>query len=173
MEFSSDFAEILELDEEVIVASVSNIIEPSVLPFDQVTDNVFNLLREDQANIDIVDLENSLMLSMDDESYVLDDSNVLQDSYTSVKRGSTLFPANVLNEIFSSLPGITKKARAFNSDIYIYRVTKIAEPTEDFIDSAILEYEDFSSTTSLVKLNLIIEKEISKKLKDNIKNLNI
>ena len=173
MEFSSDFAEILELDEEVIVASVSNIIEPSVLPFDQVTDNVFNLLREDQANIDIVDLENSLMLSMDDESYVLDDSNVLQDSYTSVKRGSTLFPANVLNEIFSSPPGITKKARAFNSDIYIYRVTKIAEPTEDFIDSAILEYEDFSSTTSLVKLNLIIEKEISKKLKDNIKNLNI
>ena len=173
MEFSSDFAEILELDEEVIVASVSNIIEPSVLPFDQVTDNVFNLLREDQANIDIVDLENSLMLSMDDESYVLDNSNVLQDSYTSVKRGSTLFPVNVLNEIFSSPAGTTKKARAFNSDIYIYRVTKIAEPTEDFIDSAILEYEDFSSTTSLVKLNLIIEKEISKKLKDNIKNLNI
>ena len=173
MEFSSDFAEILELDEEVIVASVSNIIEPSVLPFDQVTDNVFDLLREDQANIDIVNLENSLMLSMDDESYVLDDNNVLQDSYTSVKRGSTLFPANVLNEIFSSPAGTTKKARAFNSDIYIYRVTKIAEPTADFVDSAILEYEDFSSTTSLVKLNLIIEKEISKKLKDNIKNLNI
>ena len=173
MEFSSDFAEILELDEEVIVASVSNIVEPSVLPFDQVTDNVFNLLREDQANIDIVDLENSLMLSMDDESYVLDDSNVLQDSYTSVKRGSTLFPVNVLNEIFSSPVDTTKKARAFNSDIYIYRVTKIAEPTEEFIDSAILKYEDFSSTTSLVKLNLIIEKEISKKLKDNIKNLNI
>jgi hypothetical protein len=35
------------------------------------------------------------------------------------------------------------------------------------------EYEDFSSSTSLVKLNLILEKEINKEIRDNIKNLNI
>ena len=35
------------------------------------------------------------------------------------------------------------------------------------------EYEDFSSGTSLVKLNLILEKEINKEIRDNIKNLNI
>ena len=173
MNFPSNFAEILEFDDEVIVASVSEIISPAVLPFDQVTDEVFDRLRENQANTKIIDLENNLMLSINDESYVHENTNVLKDSFISVKRGSTLFPANVLNEIFSSQVGIAKNVKAFNSDVYIYKVTKISEPTDDFIDSIISDYEDFSSTTTLVKLNTIIDKEISNKIKDNIKNLNI
>ena len=173
MNFPSNFAEILEFDDKVIVASVSEIISPAVLPFDQVTDEVFDRLRENQANTKIIDLENNLMLSINDESYVHENTNVLKDSFISVKRGSTLFPANVLNEIFSSQVGIAKNVKAFNSDVYIYKVTKISEPTDDFIDSIISDYEDFSSTTTLVKLNTIIDKEISNKIKDNIKNLNI
>ena len=39
---------------------------------------------------------------------------------------------------------------------------KISEPSEDFINTIMSEYEDFSSSTSLVKLNLILEKEINK-----------
>ena len=70
IDFSSDFAEILELDGEIIIASVSEVIEPSVLPFDNVTDEVFDRLREDQANLEIMDLERSLILAIDDESYV-------------------------------------------------------------------------------------------------------
>ncbi len=173
MNFPSNFAEILEFDEEIIVASVSEIISPTALSFDQVTDQVFERLRENQANIEIIELENKLMLSINDESYIHENSNVLKDSFISVKRGSTLFPANVLNEIFSSQIGLTKNVKAFNSDVYIFKVTKISEPTDDFIDSVISDYEDFSSTTTLVKLNTIIEKEISNKIKDNIKNLNI
>ena len=173
IDFPSDFAEILELDDEVIVASVSKIIDPSVLSFDQVTDDVFDRLRDDQANIQIMDLEKNLILAMDNESYVLENNNVLQDSYTSVKRDSVLFPANILNEIFLSTAGEIKNVKAFNSDIYIFKVTEITEPNDDFIDSIISNYEDFSSTTSLVKLNLIIEKEINKEIRDNIKNLNI
>ena len=173
IDFPSDFAEILELDDEVIVASVSKIIDPSVLSFDQVTDDVFDRLRDDQANIQIMDLEKNLILAMDNESYVLENNNVLQDSYTSVKRDSVLFPANILNEIFLSTAGEIKNVKAFNSDIYIFKVTEITEPNDDFIDSIISNYEDFSSTTSLVKLNLIIEKEINKEVRDNIKNLNI
>ena len=173
IDFSSDFAEILELDNEVIVASVSEVIEPSVLPFDNVTDEVFDRLREDQANIEIMDLERSLIIAMDDESYVLENNNVLKDSFISVKRGSTLFPPDVLNNIFSSKVNSINTQKTFNSDIYIFKVKKINEPSEDFINTIISEYEDFSSSTSLVKLNLILEKEINKEIRDNIKNLNI
>ena len=168
IDFSSDFAEILELDNEVIVASVSEVIEPSVLPFDNVTDEVF-----DQANIDIMDLERSLIIAMDDESYVLANNSVLKDSFISVKRGSTLFPPDVLNNIFSSKVNSVNTQKTFNSDIYIFKVKKISEPSEDFINTIMSEYEDFSSSTSLVKLNLILEKEINKEIRDNIKNLNI
>ena len=173
IDFSNDFAEILELDSEIIIASVSEVIEPSVLPFDNVTDEVFDRLREDQANLEIMDLERSLILAMDDESYVLENSNVLKDSFISVKRGSTLFPQDVLNDIFSSKVNSVNTKKTFNSDIYIFKVKKINEPTEDFINAIMSEYEEFSSSTSLVKLNLILEKEINKEIRDNIKNLNI
>ena len=173
IDFPSDFAEILELDDRVLVASVSEVVAPSVLPFDQVTDDVFERLRIDQANLDLVDLTNDLMAAINDDTFVLDNTNVLQDSFTSVKRGSSLFPANVLNEIFSSSIDSVQNIRAFNSDIYVFKVTKITEPSDDFISSIIADYDNFSSTTSLVKLNLIIEKEINSRIRDNIKNLNI
>ena len=173
IDFPSDFAEILELDDRVLVASVSEVVAPSVLPFDQVTDDVFERLRIDQANLDSVDLTNDLMAAINDNTFVLDNSNVLQDSFTSVKRGSSLFPANVLNEIFSSSIDSVQNIRAFNSDIYVFKVTKITEPSDDFVSSIIADYDNFSSTTSLVKLNLIIEKEINSRIRDNIKNLNI
>ena len=170
---SSDFPDILELDDEVLLASVSEVTEPSVLPFDSVTDQVFDRLREDQANLEIMDLERELILAMDDASYALENSNVLEDSFISVKRGSTLFPQDILNKIFSSKLNSVESMKTFNSDIYIFKVNKITKPSDDFIDTIISEYEEFSSTTSLVKLNLILEKEINKKIRDNIKNLNI
>ena len=173
IDFSSDFAEILELDSEIIIASVSEVVEPSVLPFDNVTDEVFDRLREDQANLEIMDLERILILAMDDESYVLENSNVLKDSFISVKRGSKLFPSDVLNNIFSSKVNSVNTKKTFNSDIYIFKVKKINEPNEDFINAIMSDYEEFSLSTSLVKLNLILEKEINKEIRDNIKNLNI
>ena len=173
IDFPSDFAEILELDDEVLVASVSEVVAPSVLSFDQVTDDVFERLRIEQANLDVVDLTNDLVSAINDDTFVLDNSDVLQDSFTSVKRDSSLFPANVLDEIFSSSTDIVKNIRTFNSDIYVFKVTKITEPSDDFISSIITDYDNFSSTTSLVKLNLIIEKEINSRIRDNIKNLNI
>ena len=173
IDFPSDFAEILELDDEVLVASVSEVVAPSVLSFDQVTDDVFERLRIEQANLDVVDLTNDLVSAINDDTFVLDNSSVLQDSFTSVKRSSSLFPANVLDEIFSSSTDIVKNIRTFNSDIYVFKVTKIIEPSDDFISSIITDYDNFSSTTSLVKLNLIIEKEINSRIRDNIKNLNI
>jgi len=170
---SNDFAEILELDSEVIVAEISEVIEPSVLSFDNVTEEVFDRLREDQANLEIIELEKDLIQAMNDESYVLENDNVLKDSFISVKRGSTLFPSDVLDNIFSSKLDSPKSKKTFNSDIYIFKVKKISEPSADFIDTIMSDYEDFSSTTSLVKLNLILEKEINKEIRDNIKNLNI
>ena len=170
---SSDFADILELDTKLIFASVSMVIEPSVLPFENVTDIVFDRLRENQANLEIIDLQNNLMIAINDDSYVLENNNILKDSFISVKRGSSLFPPDVLEAIFSSKLNTVSQKKAFNSDIYIYKVSEIREPSEDFINSVIPEYQDFSSTTSLVKLNLILENEISKKIRDNIKNLNI
>ena len=83
---------------------------------------MFDRLREDQANIEIMDLERSLIIAMDDESYVLENNSVLKDSFISVKRGSSLFPPDVLEAIFSSKLNTVSQKKAFNSDVYIYKV---------------------------------------------------
>ena len=170
---SSDFAEFLELDNELIVASVYDITEPSVQSFSDVSDEVFNRVREDQASIDVIDLERDLILGMNDETFVLENKSVIRDNFISIKRSSTLFPSDVLSDIFSSKINLVNSKKSFNSDVYIFKVKNINDPTEEFIESILPEYEDFSSSTSLVKLNLILEKELNKKIRDNIKNLNI
>ena len=170
---SSDFAEFLELDNELIVASVYDITEPSVQSFSDVSDEVFNRVREDQASIDVIDLERDLILGMNDETFVLENKSVIRDNFISIKRSSTLFPSDVLSDIFSSKINLVNSKKSFNSDVYIFKVKNINDPTEEFIESILPEYEEFSSSTSLVKLNLILEKELNKKIRDNIKNLNI
>ena len=170
---SSDFAEFLELDNELIVASVYDITEPSVQSFSDVSDEVFNRVREDQASIDVIDLERDLILGMNDETFVLENKSVIRDNFISIKRSSTLFPSDVLSDIFSSKMSLVNSKKSFNSDVYIFKVININDPTEEFIESILPEYEEFSSSTSLVKLNLILEKELNKKIRDNIKNLNI
>ena len=139
------------------------VIEPSVLPFENVTDIVFDRLRENQANLEIIDLQNNLMIAINDDSYVLENNNILKDSFISVKRGSSLFPPDVLEAIFSSKLNTVSQKKAFNSDIYIIKYQKL-ESHEEVLLILLSEYQDFSSTTSLVKLNLILENEISKKI---------
>ena len=173
IDVSSDFAEFLELDNELIVASVHDITEPSVQSFSDVSDEVFNRVREDQASIDVIDLEKNLILGMNDETFVLENKSVIRDNFISIKRSSTLFPSDVLSDIFSSKMNLVNSKKSFNSDVYIFKIININDPTEEFIDSVLPEYEEFSSSTSLVKLNLILEKELNKKIRDNIKNLNI
>lgn len=173
LDYSNDFAEILELEDQIIVASVSEVLEPSVLPFDNVTDEVFERIRENEANLMMLELEGNLIQAMNDKSILVENSNVLKDSFTSVKRGSSLFPQDVINDIFSAEINSVKTKKTFNSDMYIFKVNEIKDPSEDFINSVISDYEDFSSSTSLVKLNLILEKEIGRKVRDNITNLNI
>ena len=173
LDYSNDFVEILELEDQIIVASVSEVLEPSVLPFDNVTDEVFERIRENEANLMMLELEGNLIQAMNDKSILVENSNVLKDSFTSVKRGSSLFPPDVINDIFSAEINSVKTKKTFNSDMYIFKVNEIKDPSEDFINSVISDYEDFSSSTSLVKLNLILEKEIGRKVRDNITNLNI
>ncbi len=173
IDVSSDFAEFLELDNELIVASVHDITEPSVQSFSDVSDEVFNRVREDQASIDVIDLEKKLILGMNDETFVLENKSVIKDNFISIKRSSTLFPSDVLSDIFSSKMNLVNSKKSFNSDVYIFKIININDPTEEFIESVLPEYEEFSSSTSLVKLNLILEKELNKKIRDNIKNLNI
>ena len=61
----------------------------------------------------------------------------------------------------------------FNSDVYIFVVSDILSPSEEMISNFLPEYNDFSNSTSLVKLNTIVDKEMNKNVRDNIINLNI
>ena len=169
----SNFPEIFELNDKVIIASVNEVVDPIPLPFDEVSDLVFDQLRELEALELIPSMQQQLLMNINEESFVSNNPNIFQDELSNIKRNSTLFPQDILNVIFSSKINEAKLKTSFNSDVYILKVSDILLPSEDEISNFLLEYNEFSDNTSLVKLNTIIDKEMNKNVRDNIINLNI
>ena len=169
----NNFPEILEFDDKVIIAAINEIVDPATLPFDKVSDLVFDQLRELEALKLIPSMQQELLLNINEESYVSSNPNIFQDELSNIKRNSTLFPQDILDVIFSSRINEANMKTTFNSDVYIFVVSDILSPSEEMISNFLPEYNEFSNSTSLVKLNTIVDKEMNKNVRDNIINLNI
>ena len=168
-----NFPEILELDDKVIIAAINDIVDPISLPFDEVSDLVFDQLRELEASKLIPSMQQELLSNINEESFVSDNPSIFQDELSDIKRNSILFPQDVIDIIFSSRINEANLKRTSNSDVYIFIVSDILIPSEDTIRNFLPEYDEFSESTSLVKLNTIVDKEMNKNVRDNIINLNI
>tara|TARA_B100000927_G_C16471668_1_gene471823 strand:+ start:1327 stop:3177 length:1851 start_codon:yes stop_codon:yes gene_type:complete len=169
----NNFPEIIELNDKVIIASINEIADPAPLPFDEVSDLVFDQLRELEALELIPSMQQELLTNINEESFLSNNPNILQDELSNIKRNSTLFPQDILNVIFSSKTNETNVKTSLNSDVYIIKVLDILVPSEDEISNFLPEYNEFIDNTSLVKLNTIVDKEMNKNVRDNIINLNI
>ena len=118
-------------------------------------------------------MQQELLSNINEESFVSDNPSIFQDELSDIKRNSILFPQDVIDIIFSSRINEANLKRTSNSDVYIFIVSDILIPSEDTIRNFLPEYDEFSESTSLVKLNTIVDKEMNKNVRDNIINLNI
>ena len=97
-----------ELGNQVIFMSLDRIEEPFLMNFDQVADDVADLLSESKA-IEKISLLQNEYTSNDDlndkESFVETYSYITTESYVDVKRYSSLLPREVLQKIFNESSG--------------------------------------------------------------------
>ena len=163
-----------ELGNQVIFMSLDRIEEPFLMNFDQVADDVADLLSESKA-IEKISLLQNEYTSNDDlndkESFVETYSYITTESYVDVKRYSSLLPREVLQKIFNESSGTTLNIDANNGDKYVVSINSFSKPTEEEIQEIIAEYSAFGEERFSSKMHQIINDDVFQSAKVNLNDL--
>lgn len=164
----------IELEDKVFVVSISSILEPELQSFENVAEDVADLLSESKAleKLALMDNEFKLIDSEEDqENFIKAYNFITQDTYVDVKRYSALLPQEVLSEIFNNKPNTTLSINANNGDKYIVEINNFNQLDEDEINLLIDEYSDFSKERLSSKMSEIINEDVFESARVNLNNL--
>ncbi len=171
---NTDYAEVFETETGFYVASLKTLIEPQQQEFSEVVETVFDMLKTDFANDQLSQLSSSYLDALNGEvDEIILESGVTRESYNSLGRDSSLLPPDIIEGIFDSKKDTTYAAQSSNNDTYILVVDDITLPEISEIEALQSNYAEFVESISLIKLNQVLESEISNNINDKIKNLNI
>ena len=171
---NTDYAEVFETETGFYVASLKTLIEPQQQEFSEVVETVFDMLKTDFANDQLSQLSSSYLDALNGEvDEIILESGVTRESYNSLGRDSSLLPPDIIEGIFDSKKDTAYTAQSSNNDTYILVVDDITLPEISEIEALQSNYAEFVESISLIKLNQVLESEISNNINDKIKNLNI
>ena len=164
----------IEFEDKVIVLAITSITDPSLVPFEQVAEDVADLLSESKAieKLALMDEELSSIETEDDQNaFIGAYSYISEDTFVDVKRYSSLLPQEILVKIFNSMSGDTFNMNANNGDLYIVNINNFNQLTEDEINSVIEEYNTFGQERLASKMSEIINDDVFESARVNLNNL--
>ena len=161
-------AEVIELEDGMIVMGLSSIQESKLMPFDAVTENVFDSVKDEKSLALSLSVQNSLN---DDKDFDLSASYLSQDSFVGIKRYSSLLPAEVIQKAFISPINEQFQVSASNGDSYLMTVNSIKNPDEEFLEALGEEYKEFSRGQVSNKMATLVFDELRNSAKVNLQNL--
>jgi hypothetical protein len=98
-------------------------------------------------------------------------SYISQDNFIGVQRFSSLLPAEVLQKVFVSQTNEQFQVTASNGDSYLMTVNSVNSPDEDFLESLVDEYKEFSKSQVSNKMATLVFDELRNSAKVNLQNL--
>jgi peptidyl-prolyl cis-trans isomerase D len=161
-------AEVIELEDGMIVMGLSSIQESKLMPFDAVTENVFDSVKDEKSLALSLSVQKSLN---DDKDFDLSASYLSQDSFVGIKRYSSLLPAEVIQKAFISPINEQFQVSASNGDSYLMTVNSIKNPDEEFLEALGEEYKEFSKGQVSNKMATLVFDELRNSAKVNLQNL--
>ena len=161
-------AEVIELEDGMIVMGLSSIQESKLMPFDVVTENVFDSVKDEKSLALSLSVQKSLN---DDKDFDLSASYLSQDSFVGIKRYSSLLPAEVIQKAFISPINEQFQVSASNGDSYLMTVNSIKNPDEEFLEALGEEYKEFSRGQVSNKMATLVFDELRNSAKVNLQNL--
>ena len=164
----------IELDDMVIVMSLNNVIVPALMNYEEVADNVGELLAESKAaeKLNLLEEEfNSIEDSQDKQSFIEAYNFVTTDAFVDVKRYSSLLPQEVLSAVFNAKAGEILKINAQNGDKYFVDIVAFKQPNESEINEIIEEYKSFAEERSASKMSEVINEDVFESARVNLNNL--
>ena len=161
-------AEVIELEEGMVVMSLNTIQESKLMPFDSVVENAIDSVRDQKALALSLSVQESRKTDTDFDKSA---SYISQDNFIGVQRFSSLLPAEVLQKVFVSQTNEQFQVTASNGDSYLMTVNSVNSPDEDFLESLVDEYKEFSKSQVSNKMATLIFDELRNSAKVNLQNL--
>ena len=155
--FNQDFKpneiEIFESDNSYAFILLTQIIQPSVQPFEGVIDTAMQEVRAQKADFLINDFAENAEKILLGESTLPSQSGFSKENFKSVKRFSSLLPPEVINEIFESALGQTVSYEADNGDRYWAQSSNQIIPSTEELGETVSRYEEFYNSLLNQQLN--------------------
>ena len=161
-------AEVIELEEGMVVMSLNTIQESKLMPFDSVVENAIDSVRDQKALALSLSVQESMKTDTDFDKSA---SYISQDNFIGVQRFSSLLPAEVLQKVFVSQTNEQFQVTASNGDSYLMTVNSVNSPDDDFLESLVDEYKEFSKSQVSNKMATLVFDELRNSAKVNLQNL--
>jgi len=161
-------AEVIELEEGMVVMSLNTIQESTLMPFDSVIENAIDSVRDEKALALSLSVQESMKTDTDFDKSA---SYISQDNFIGVQRFSSLLPAEVLQKVFVSQTNEQFQVTASNGDSYLMTVNSVNSPDDDFLESLVDEYKEFSKSQVSNKMATLVFDELRNSAKVNLQNL--
>ena len=163
-----DSAEVLEIDDGMIILSLNSVQASNLIAFDQVTEEAIDYVINDKTLELVLTLQNSLI---SEESPDLSASYLSTDNFIGVKRFSSLLPTDVLQKAFLSPINEQFQITASNGDSYLMTIDSVKGPDDEFLSAMIEEYKEFDKNQVSNKMATLVFAELRNSAKVNLQNL--
>ena len=172
--FNQDFKpneiEIFESDNSYAFILLTQIIQPSVQPFEVVIDTAMQEVRAQKADFLINDFAENAEKILLGESTLPSQSGFSKENFKSVKRFSSLLPPEVINEIFESALGQTVSYEADNGDRYWAQSSNQIIPSTEELGETVSRYEEFYNSLLNQQLNGFLDHTMKQGQKVRLQN---
>lgn len=169
---STDEANLINLDDRLIVVSINEVINPSLNSFEQSKNEVSELLSESKTKEKISLLNNEInsFLTKDEKNKFTDSYNyVTNESYVDVKRYSSLLPREILIDIFENSSDSSLSLEARNGDKYLIDIIKFNKPSDEIIENLMNEYDSYNKEIIINNMSQIVNEDIFQNASVNLK----
>ena len=164
----------IEIANTILVMSIDAIIEPALISYENIKDEVEALLTESKAinKIELMDIElNSIEDKSDKNTFIDAYSFISSDEFIDVKRYSSLLPREVLTNIFNESAGKVISVNANNGDKYMINIIDFKKPSEEEIVEIIEQYETFADESISTRISNIVNEDVFEKAKVKLQNV--
>ena len=164
----------IEIANTILVMSIDEIIEPTLISYENIKDEVEALLTESKAidKIELMDIElNSIEDKSDKSAFIEAYSFISSDEFIDVKRYSSLLPREVLTNIFNESAGKVISVNANNGDKYMINIIDFKKPSEADIVEIIEQYEAFADESISTRISNIVNEDVFEKAKVKLQNV--
>ena len=104
------------------------------------------------------------------ESVVSAYNFIVKDNFVEVKRDSSLFPPEVLSELFKQSSGNTVSTDSSNGDMFIVDILELNQPSDEYISKVLDTYKGIAEERATQNMSIIINEDLFDNARVNLNN---